>query len=124
MFSTLDPGSSVIHTDGKNPVELSLHLSVQLSRGFALGEEPYKRFFFEYIDRMNETSITQINLPPGLIDLGVGDPDTSLLPLEVAPALCPGLFCRPRPSSPAVRLRARQWSFPPGAGRFSIDQIR
>jgi DNA-binding transcriptional MocR family regulator len=31
---------------------------------------------------MNELPITQINLPPGVIDLGIGNPDLSLLPLE------------------------------------------
>jgi DNA-binding transcriptional MocR family regulator len=32
---------------------------------------------------MTEPSITQINLPPGFIDLGIGNPDFDLLPLEL-----------------------------------------
>jgi len=32
---------------------------------------------------MNDLPVTQIDLSPGVIDLGIGDPDTSLLPLEL-----------------------------------------
>lgn len=37
---------------------------------------------FVYTCTMNELPITQINIPPGVIDLGIGNPDLSLLPLE------------------------------------------
>lgn len=37
----------------------------------------------EYTSPMTEVPITQITLPPGFIDLGMGNPDLKLLPLEL-----------------------------------------
>ncbi|MBN1149074.1 MAG: PLP-dependent aminotransferase family protein [Anaerolineales bacterium] len=48
---------------------------------------------------MTDLSITQIDLPPSMIDLGMGDPDLDLLPLEALRRSAESFFtaCDPRP---------------------------
>jgi 2-aminoadipate transaminase len=53
------------------------------SQEVGAGKQPIQFLYLEVFRRMKEIPITQINLSRDVIDLGVGDPDFNLLPLEL-----------------------------------------